>query len=142
MHALAEHLLNELRSASYCPVYEEQLRRLWPINDSNREAKIRSFAEERGLRLRFYCEGQCAVFLISSARTASDYAVDPDTCPCRYTELSLPPRGSPVALAGFAELRRERSGLESPPVSENVAAELAGAEMMIDLGAVAPTGSD
>jgi hypothetical protein len=32
------------------------------MNDSNREAKIRSFAEERGLRLRFYCKGQCAVF--------------------------------------------------------------------------------
>ena len=62
VQALAEFILSELRSATYCPVYEEQLIRLWPIDDTEREAKIRSFAEERGFRLRFYCEGQCAVF--------------------------------------------------------------------------------
>ena len=62
MQALAEFILSELRSGTYCPVYEEQLARLWPIDDRNREAKIRSFAEEKGLRLRFYCRGQCAVF--------------------------------------------------------------------------------
>jgi hypothetical protein len=62
VQALAEHILSELRLATYCPVYEEQLGRLWPIADRNREAKIRSFAEEKGLRLRFYCQGQCAVF--------------------------------------------------------------------------------
>ena len=62
MQALAEFILGELRSATYCPVYEEQLMRLWPVTQSDREAKIRSFAEERGFRLRFYCRGQCAVF--------------------------------------------------------------------------------
>jgi hypothetical protein len=62
MQALAEFILGELRSATYCPVYEEQLIRLWPVTQSDREAKIRSFAEERGFRLRFYCRGQCAVF--------------------------------------------------------------------------------
>ena len=62
MQALAEHILNELRSATYCPVYEEELARLWPIGDHNREAKIRCFAEDRGLRLRYYRTGQCAVF--------------------------------------------------------------------------------
>jgi hypothetical protein len=62
MQALADYILDELRSASYCPVYEEQLARLWPMTDNDREAKIRSFAEERGFRLRFYCQGQCAVF--------------------------------------------------------------------------------
>jgi hypothetical protein len=62
VQALTDYILNELRSSSYCPVYEEQLVRLWPIKDSDRETKIRSFAEERGVRLRFYCEGQCAVF--------------------------------------------------------------------------------
>jgi hypothetical protein len=62
VQALAEFILSELRSATYCPIYEEQLVRLWPIGNSGREAKIRSFAEEQGFRLRFYCEGQCAVF--------------------------------------------------------------------------------
>lgn len=62
MQALADFILSELRSATYSSVYEEQLVRLWPIGESDREAKIRSFAEEQGFRLRFYCEGQCAVF--------------------------------------------------------------------------------
>ena len=62
MQALAEFILSELKSATYCPVYEEQLGRLWPITDNAREAKIRVFAEERGFHLRFYCRGQCAVF--------------------------------------------------------------------------------
>jgi hypothetical protein len=62
VQALAEFILGELRSATYCPVYEEQLIRLWPVTQSDREAQIRSFAEERGFRLRFYCHGQCAVF--------------------------------------------------------------------------------
>jgi len=62
VQALAEFILTELRSAGYCPIYEEQLVRLWPIGASDREAMIRSFAEQQGFRLRFYCEGQCAVF--------------------------------------------------------------------------------
>jgi|ERR1041385_2503227 hypothetical protein len=62
MQALAEYILSELRSSSYCPVYEEQLWRLWPSNDDNREKEIRAFAQDRGLRLRYYCKGQCAVF--------------------------------------------------------------------------------
>jgi hypothetical protein len=62
VQALAEYILSELRSASYCPVFEEQLIPVWPITANDREAKMRAFAEERGLRLRFYCEGQCAVF--------------------------------------------------------------------------------
>lgn len=62
MQALADYVWSELRSANYCPVYEEQLVALWPITDNDREAKIRSFAEEQGFRLRFYCKGQCAVF--------------------------------------------------------------------------------
>ena len=60
--ALAEFILSELRSASYCPIYEEQLVKIWPIDDTNREANIRCFAEEQGFHLRFYCQGQCAVF--------------------------------------------------------------------------------
>ena len=68
VQALTDYILNELRSASYCPVYEEQLIPLWPITDNGREAKIRSFAQERGLRLRFYCEGQCAVFAKDHSR--------------------------------------------------------------------------
>ena len=60
--ALADFILSELRTASYCPIYEEQLFPIWSIDDTNREAKIRYFAEERGFHLRFYCPGQCAVF--------------------------------------------------------------------------------
>jgi hypothetical protein len=38
------------------------LKRLWPLNQKNREAKIAQFAAEYGLRLRFYRKGLCAIF--------------------------------------------------------------------------------
>jgi hypothetical protein len=42
--------------------YEDELKRLWPINQKEREAKIAQFANEYGFRLRFYSEGLCAIF--------------------------------------------------------------------------------
>ena len=38
------------------------LKRLWPLNKSEREAKIAQFAEDYGFRLRFYRKGMCAIF--------------------------------------------------------------------------------
>jgi hypothetical protein len=44
------------------PVYEPDLKRLWPVNDKDREAKIAQFATHYGFRLRFYRKGLCAIF--------------------------------------------------------------------------------
>ncbi len=43
-------------------VYEAELARLWPLNESEREAKIAQFAKDYGFRLRFYQKGMCAIF--------------------------------------------------------------------------------
>lgn len=62
MKVLARQILDELGRASHCAVYEEDLVRVWPLSDSQREAKIRKFARAHGWRLRFYHKGLCAIF--------------------------------------------------------------------------------
>ena len=46
----------------HCAVYEDELKRFWPLNEKDREAKIAHFAKEYGFRLRFYKKGLCAIF--------------------------------------------------------------------------------
>jgi hypothetical protein len=53
----------ELGGLNHCAVYEEELKRIWPPDDKDREAKIAKFAQEYGFRLGFYREGRCAIFL-------------------------------------------------------------------------------
>jgi hypothetical protein len=46
----------------HCAVYEDELQRVWPINEENRKAKIEQFANENGFRLIYYKPGLCAIF--------------------------------------------------------------------------------
>jgi len=46
----------------HCVVYEEDLTRLWPIDQKGREKKISEFAKEYGFTLQFYRKGVCAIF--------------------------------------------------------------------------------
>ena len=64
MKMLARRIKRELGlgESTYCAVYEDELKRVWPLNQKNREAKIGQFAEEYGFRLRFYRKGLCAIF--------------------------------------------------------------------------------
>ena len=43
-------------------IYERDLERLWPLNENDREAKIAQFATQYGFRLRFYSQGNVAIF--------------------------------------------------------------------------------
>ncbi len=52
----------DLGESTQCAVYEDELKRLWPLNQKERQAKIAQFAEEYGFRLRFYRKGMCAIF--------------------------------------------------------------------------------
>ena len=49
-------------NGAYCAIYEEDLKRLWPPDDEDREVKIAQFATQHGFRLRFYSKGICAIF--------------------------------------------------------------------------------
>jgi len=46
----------------HCAIPEEELQRIWPLNEMDRERKIAQFAKEHGLRLTFYRHGMCAIF--------------------------------------------------------------------------------
>jgi hypothetical protein len=64
MKTLAGKIQSELQvgGAGHYAAYEDELQRIWPLNDKDREAKIAQFAREYGLRLAFYKEGLCAIF--------------------------------------------------------------------------------
>lgn len=62
MQKLAQQIAVELQTAKHCAVYERELCRIWPVDQKEREAAIRKFAEKHGWRLRFYKEGLVAIF--------------------------------------------------------------------------------
>jgi hypothetical protein len=55
----------------HCAIYEEELQRLWPLNTENRRAKIEQFAKQYGLRLAYYKQGLCAIFVRNRNNHAS-----------------------------------------------------------------------
>jgi hypothetical protein len=62
--ALARLLDRELKCGEWkhCAVYEDQLKRFWPLSQEDRERKIAQFAKKYGFRVRFYSKGLCAIF--------------------------------------------------------------------------------
>ena len=46
----------------HCALYEDELQRVWPLDEENRKAKIEQFANENGFRLIYYKRGLCAIF--------------------------------------------------------------------------------
>jgi hypothetical protein len=46
----------------HCAVYEDELQRIWPLTEKNRQAKIAQFARDYGFQLGFYKQGLCAIF--------------------------------------------------------------------------------
>ena len=59
---IKRHLLLDTGKWGHCSIYENELQRIWPLDEENREAKIAKFAKEYGFHLRFYKEGLCAIF--------------------------------------------------------------------------------
>jgi hypothetical protein len=64
MKVLANRIERELQIGEWkhCAIYEDELKGLWPLDEEDREAKIREFAKRYGLRLRFYHKGLCTIF--------------------------------------------------------------------------------
>ena len=52
----------QTRDCKHYAAYEDELQRIWPANEKDREAKIAQFAKEYGFRLRHYKKGLCAIF--------------------------------------------------------------------------------
>jgi hypothetical protein len=64
LKTLASRIERQLQTgeSKQCAIYEDELQRLWPPSEKDREAKIAQFANEYGFRLRFYKKGLCAIF--------------------------------------------------------------------------------
>jgi hypothetical protein len=64
MKTLASKIQRELetREAEWYAAYEDELQRIWPVNEENRKSKIEQFAKQHGFRLAFYKQGLCAIF--------------------------------------------------------------------------------
>jgi hypothetical protein len=69
MKMLAKQIERELKTKiGHCAIYENELQRIWPLNEENRKAKIERFAEDYGFKLSFYEHGLCAIFERDSPR--------------------------------------------------------------------------
>ena len=52
----------EVGDWGHCAIYEDDLQRIWPLDEKDRKAKIAHFAKTHGFRLSFYKLGLCAIF--------------------------------------------------------------------------------
>jgi hypothetical protein len=59
---IKRQLLLDTGKWGHCAIYENELQRIWPLNEENRKAKIEQFAKEYGFRLVVYRKGVCAIF--------------------------------------------------------------------------------
>jgi hypothetical protein len=59
---IQQQLEKQTAEIGHCAIYEEELQRLWPLDEKNRKAKIEQFAREFGFKLSFYRPGLCAIF--------------------------------------------------------------------------------
>jgi len=61
MERLAKQI-EERMHGDWSMIREDDLERIWPINEEDREEKIAQFAKKYGFCLRFYQKGICAIF--------------------------------------------------------------------------------
>jgi len=66
----------EAGKLGHCAIYEDQLQRLWPIDEVNRKQKIAQFADEHGFKLSYYRRGLCAIFEPKPRRSSSGFRTD------------------------------------------------------------------
>ena len=58
MKVLSKRILSELDAETnrigHCAIYEDELQRIWPLDEENRKAKIEQFGKKYGFKLSFY----------------------------------------------------------------------------------------
>lgn len=59
---IKRQLLMDTSKWGHCAVYENELQRIWPLDEENRKLKIEQFAKEYGFRLIYYKPGLCTMF--------------------------------------------------------------------------------
>jgi hypothetical protein len=66
MRTLASRIQGQLQvgKVGHYTAYEDDLQRIWPLDEKDRKTKIEQFAKEYGFRLAFYKPGSIFSFLI------------------------------------------------------------------------------
>jgi len=59
---IKRNLETQIQEIRHCALHEDDLQRLWPIDEENRKAKIEQFAVRYGFKLSYYRHGLCAIF--------------------------------------------------------------------------------
>jgi hypothetical protein len=72
---IKRQLLLDTTKWGHCAIYENELQRIWPLNEENRKAKIEQFAKEYGFCLSFYRPGVCAIFEKERDRQSASHEV-------------------------------------------------------------------
>jgi hypothetical protein len=63
METLAKQIEGRMHGEwKHCLIHDNDLERIWPTNEEDREEKIAQFAKKYGFRLRLYLKGTCAIF--------------------------------------------------------------------------------
>jgi len=60
---IKRQLETQTTNLGHCAIYEDELQRIWPTDEENRERKIAQFAREYGFHLSFYKQGLGAIFV-------------------------------------------------------------------------------
>jgi hypothetical protein len=60
---IKRQLETQTKEIGHCAIYEEELQRIWPPDEKDRERKIAQFAREYGFHLSFYKQGLGAIFI-------------------------------------------------------------------------------
>jgi hypothetical protein len=101
MKTLAEQIRLELelktQTMGHCVIYEDELQRIWPIDEKDRETKIEQFAEKYGFHLSFYRQGLCAIFIKESREIPG------------YKRTQVHRKRSRQAISSAAKLKRRAS---------------------------------
>jgi len=64
---IKRQLETQTKEIGHCAIYEEELQRIWPLGEEDRERKIAQFARDYGFHLSFYRHGLCAIFTTDTA---------------------------------------------------------------------------
>ena len=60
---IKRELETQTKNLGHCAIYEQELQRIWPLDEKDRKRKIAEFAREYGFYLNFYKQGLCAIFV-------------------------------------------------------------------------------
>jgi hypothetical protein len=94
MRRLASKIKHELEvhEAEHYAAYENELQRIWPLDEENRKSRIEQFAKEYGFRLAYYKQGLCAIF-----QKIRDQSSQTRTLPfLRNTGVAIPSNPNPL----------------------------------------------